>query len=221
MPLLILLVFLFGIGFLLSFVGGVWTLFLAFADHIGWGLAYLFLPFAGLVFIVLKWENKSVRKSFFLQIIGLLFLFLGAIGMTVTGAYIPDLKENTVTPSGSERSQDNAQTSSPDASSTTETVESESPRNTTQTSSPTASPTPATVETGSARNIPQASSPVVSTTAKSDYTQNMLIGYAAFEKKDYQTALTSFKKAVSERPGDSYAVKAISNTEELIKRSRQ
>jgi hypothetical protein len=66
---------LFGLGFLLAIAGGIWELILAFNDHIGWGLASLLLPGAALVFTVMKWSNKSVRKSFLLGILGLLITY--------------------------------------------------------------------------------------------------------------------------------------------------
>jgi len=68
---LLLGIALFAIGFLLAIIGGFGTLILAFMDHWGWGLACLFIPFAGLVFIIMKWSNQSVRRSFFLQLTGL------------------------------------------------------------------------------------------------------------------------------------------------------
>jgi tetratricopeptide (TPR) repeat protein len=53
------------------------------------------------------------------------------------------------------------------------------------------------------------------------YTQAMLIGYAAAEQEDYQTALINFRRALNERPGDRYALAAIANMETYIARQRQ
>jgi tetratricopeptide (TPR) repeat protein len=53
------------------------------------------------------------------------------------------------------------------------------------------------------------------------YTQAMLIGYAAAEQEDYQTALINFQRALAERPGDRYAKAAIANMETYIARQRQ
>jgi hypothetical protein len=53
------------------------------------------------------------------------------------------------------------------------------------------------------------------------YTRYMNIGYAATQKRDYQTALINFRRALNERPGDSYATRAISNVQSYIQRSRQ
>ena len=76
---LLLGIVLFAIGFLLAIIGGFWTLILAFMDHWGWGLACLFIPFAGLVFIIVKWSNQSVRRSFFLQLASLPLTGLGFV----------------------------------------------------------------------------------------------------------------------------------------------
>jgi hypothetical protein len=44
----------------------------------------------------------------------------------------------------------------------------------------------------------------------------MTSGYAAFDKKDYKTALTDFKSALALRPKNMYATKAIQNTEKKL-----
>jgi len=44
-----------------------------------------------------------------------------------------------------------------------------------------------------------------------EYDQHMQVGYSATQKKDYQTALINFKRALAERPGDTYATQAIQN----------
>lgn len=58
-------------------------------------------------------------------------------------------------------------------------------------------------------------------TSDAAYTQAMLIGYAAAEQGDYQTALINFRRALAERPGDRYALDAIANMETYIERERQ
>jgi len=195
---LLLGIALFAIGFLLAIIGGFWTLILAFMDHWGWGLACLFIPFAGLVFIIMKWSNQSVRRSFFLQLAG---LPLTGLGMLFGGLSTFNLISNSTIPQ-SEVSIDTEPESSPiqtpASSPTPEVAVSPSP-------TPPVSPTPNTT-----------SSP----TDKPDYTQYMRIGYAAFDQGDYQTALINFKRALNERPGDTYATKAIENTEAMINRNR-
>ncbi|MDB9528498.1 hypothetical protein PN498_21075 [Oscillatoria sp. CS-180] len=65
--------------------------------------------------------------------------------------------------------------------------------------------------------------PVANPTAETvdTYTQAMLIGYAATEQGDYQTALINFRRALAERPGDRYALAAIANMEAYIEEERQ
>lgn len=53
------------------------------------------------------------------------------------------------------------------------------------------------------------------------YTRVMLIGYAAEEQGDYQTALINFRRALAERPGDKYALRAIANVESYIAAERR
>ncbi|MEM6838256.1 MAG: hypothetical protein AAF609_15535 [Cyanobacteria bacterium P01_C01_bin.120] len=53
------------------------------------------------------------------------------------------------------------------------------------------------------------------------YTQAMLVGYAAEEQGDYQTALVNFRRALLERPNDSYALRAIANVESYIAAERR
>ncbi len=73
----ILGIVLFFIGFLLAFAGGIWTLVLAFMDHVGWGVACFFIPFATWVFIFKKWHKKHVKQSFYVGISGLIVSALG------------------------------------------------------------------------------------------------------------------------------------------------
>lgn len=53
-------------------------------------------------------------------------------------------------------------------------------------------------------------------TAAQRYTTAMLVGYAAAEQRDYHTALINFRRALTERPGDRYALAAIRNMESYI-----
>jgi len=57
--------------------------------------------------------------------------------------------------------------------------------------------------------------------AANSYTQAMLVGYAAAEQGDYQTALINFRRALEARPGDRYALDAIANMEAYIEQQRQ
>ncbi len=61
---------LFAIGGLVSLVGGIWLLVVAFQEHILWGLGSLLVPFVSLIFVIMYW-NKS-WKPFGLQLVGVL-----------------------------------------------------------------------------------------------------------------------------------------------------
>lgn len=78
-------------------------------------------------------------------------------------------------------------------------------------------------ETGAppAAPAPASPSPAVTDNAGQAYTQAMLIGYAAAEQGDYQTALINFRRALAERPGDKYALAAIVNMQSYIAQQRQ
>jgi hypothetical protein len=51
------------------------------------------------------------------------------------------------------------------------------------------------------------------------FTQNMLAGYTATDQRDYQSALSYFRRALQQRPGNSYATRAIRNVEGYMQRS--
>lgn len=197
MPIAIVLILL---GFLLSLIGGIWGIVLAFQDSTTWGLLYLFVPFASLVFIIKKWGNPAVKKSFFLGLLGVAIAMLGAFlgGQTTPDTVIiaPDLTGAMPVP--------NATTTPTDL--------------TPIQPAPIIPPPPVTPATAS----PAVPAIAVPTSPKQlyDYRQSMLIGYAAFEQKDYQTALINFKRAAQARPGDTYAVKAIQNTEAVLEQAQ-
>ena len=65
-------ILLLALGFVLLFVGGIMMLIAAFHTSIGWFLAYLFLPFGSLVFLIVHWAEAKV--SFLLQVAGLLLI---------------------------------------------------------------------------------------------------------------------------------------------------
>ncbi|MFM7424653.1 MAG: hypothetical protein ACKO7W_06620 [Elainella sp.] len=201
MPLAIPALILAFIGLLISSVAGVWTLILAFQDHWGWGLAYLFVPFASLVFIIMKWSKRAVRRSFFLGLGGTLLMFLGV------GLAAPSLTEMAQT----EMSYDLP--SEPDAE------VSLAPQ-----SSPESSPESSMAETvavssgAASNNAPELKSAPAA--GNYDYKQSMSLGYLAFKKQDYQTALINFQRALAARPGDRLASDAIQNTQKAIQQGR-
>ena len=84
----------FGLGFLLSIVGGIWGLVQAFQEDVIWGVLYLVVPFAGYVFYAKKWGNLKIRKTFLIQCAGLLMFVLGSI----TTAIFPPAPSPNVDP---------------------------------------------------------------------------------------------------------------------------
>ena len=63
------------VGFLLAVIASIWTVVRIFEQSIWWGLAALFIPFAGLFAIARFWENT--KRSFVGQ---LLCLGIGLVG---------------------------------------------------------------------------------------------------------------------------------------------
>ncbi len=60
------------LGFILLVVGGIMMLVAAFRTSLGWFLAYLFLPFGSLIFLIVHWAEAKV--SFLLQVAGVLLI---------------------------------------------------------------------------------------------------------------------------------------------------
>ena len=71
-------IFLIMVGFAVNFVCSLIIVVQAFRVSVGWGLATLFIPFAGLVFVIQNWE--LTKKPFLAGVGGGLLMFLGAIG---------------------------------------------------------------------------------------------------------------------------------------------
>jgi cytochrome c-type biogenesis protein CcmH/NrfG len=46
----------------------------------------------------------------------------------------------------------------------------------------------------------------------------MRLGYVATQQRNYQAALTAFRNALRQHPGDSYALKAIRNVQGYMRR---
>ena len=61
----------------LSIVGQIWIIVLAFQESIIWGLLVLVFAPAGLVFVGMHWEDA--QKPFFIQIGGMAACFLGVM----------------------------------------------------------------------------------------------------------------------------------------------
>lgn len=192
MAIVVILIFI--LGFLLSLVGGLWGLVLAFQDSAVWGLLYLFIPFAALVFFILRWSNPNVRKAFLLNLGGFLLSLLAVV-------FAPALMTRFLP-------LDDATFDAPPISIDPTAPVVEVP-----------SPDIATEAPGTApATVPNAALPV-DPTVQYDYTQSMEVGYAAFDQRDYQTALINFRRALQARPGDRYATDAIANTEAILNRN--
>lgn len=70
-----------GIGFLIMLIGNIMFLVAGFRMHVGWGLALLFLPFAGLLFLILHWDEA--KRPFLIGLLGFLLSGMGwALGIT-------------------------------------------------------------------------------------------------------------------------------------------
>jgi len=65
---MILAITLIALGVLFLLVGGVWSIVVAFQRSVLWGICYLFVPFASLVFLFVAWAE--VRRAFLIQIAG-------------------------------------------------------------------------------------------------------------------------------------------------------
>ena len=63
------------IGAIIALVGTIIFLVAAFSEHIGWGLACIFLPFASLIFLVMHWHDA--KKGFFLSLAGTVIVMIG------------------------------------------------------------------------------------------------------------------------------------------------
>ena len=72
-------IILFLLGLIVGLVGFIWALIQAFSEHVGWGLAYWFIPFAGLAFHIINWKKIPIRKTFLLQILGFAIGLLGSV----------------------------------------------------------------------------------------------------------------------------------------------
>ncbi len=197
---LILIFLMFGLGILAMMGSGVWSLVLAFQESSTWGLLYLFVPFAALAFTVMKWSNKSVRRSFFLSLGGfgavILSVIIQMLFVPIPANYVDDstvlYDETNVT-----IEEDAAAESSVEAVADAPTLESSA---------------------ASTEPVPNNQTSVAQAEAQSpcDFKQCMSVGYAAYEQKDYQTALINFERALRQQPDNQYAINAVNNTKAIL-----
>jgi hypothetical protein len=63
------------VGIIVSLVGGIWFLVVAFRESILWGLLCLFISFCSVIFLVMHWEESW--RPFFLSFGGGVIAFIG------------------------------------------------------------------------------------------------------------------------------------------------
>jgi hypothetical protein len=75
---IVLFFVLFFAGFVLSAASGIIGIAQSFQESTTWGLLYLFVPFASLVFLIKFWGQREwVRKSFYMAIAGTVLIVAG------------------------------------------------------------------------------------------------------------------------------------------------
>jgi len=67
--------FLYYVGYFIMILGWIWFLLESFGESIWWGLGCLFLPFVGLIFLILHWERAG--RPFLVQLAGLAVAIVG------------------------------------------------------------------------------------------------------------------------------------------------
>ncbi|MEM9449688.1 MAG: hypothetical protein AAGA75_14265 [Cyanobacteria bacterium P01_E01_bin.6] len=193
-----------GIGLLLLgafflIISGIWGILLAFQENVVWGLIYVFIPLFGvLVFVSQKWRKRAVRTSFLLGLLGLLITLSGGVISLVNGqSFISQLKVEIDDSGGdllpSDSRPGDVSTSDLDA--------------------PIIEPLPADDVSSENPLNPPGNTPQT-------YRQTMMVGYAAYNQRDYQTALINFRRALDIQPGDRLATEAIQNTEAIIQQQQ-
>ena len=67
------------IGAIVSLIGGIWFLVVAFRQSVWWGLGCLFIPFVSLVFLIMHWRDAA--KPFFVSLLGTVLIIVVALMM--------------------------------------------------------------------------------------------------------------------------------------------
>lgn len=206
----------FFLGILLMLIAGIWGTVLAFQEDVVWGLLYVFVPFAAIVFVVKKWSKKAVRNSFFLGILGFVSMLGGFVISSVRLNSFVERQEQAPIGSGDEPFPIG---DSSEAEPTQDTPETEStPQSSESSNDPSVNPSVAPDSQPESATDPQAAeSPAAQSETPADaYHDTMMLGYRAYEQGDYQTALINFRRALEMKPGDQLALDAIENTESAI-----
>lgn len=66
------------LGLIALIIGGITLIIAAFKEHIAWGLAVWFLPFASLAFCIAHWDKARV---------GFLFQLGGVVAFVIGGGF--------------------------------------------------------------------------------------------------------------------------------------
>jgi hypothetical protein len=183
----------FCLGLILSLVGYIWGLVQAFGQETFWGVLYLIVPCAALVFYIKNWSNQQIRKTFLIQCAGLLMFMLG--GLTTSVFYGANF------------------TNSPDSELNRELNQNNNPSPSSFPGDLNTSPSPSQKSPPSSGLSPQSS---LAPDSKDEFKQSMKLGYVYYAQRDYPTALIHFNKALEARSGDGYALKAVTNTKSAI-----
>jgi len=69
------MVALFYLGGLITLIGAIWLLVVAFKKSIWWGLGSLLIPFVSLIFVILNWQDS--KKPFLIQVAGVVLCLVG------------------------------------------------------------------------------------------------------------------------------------------------
>jgi FtsH-binding integral membrane protein len=56
------------VGFIIAAICALWIAILAFQESVWWGLGCLFVPFVGLIFAIMYWQEA--KKPFLIQLDG-------------------------------------------------------------------------------------------------------------------------------------------------------
>ena len=67
------------IGMIISFIGGIWLLVVAFQTGVWWGLGSLLLPLISLIFVILHWQ--VAKKPFLISLAGTILVVIAATHM--------------------------------------------------------------------------------------------------------------------------------------------
>lgn len=75
------------IGGIVSAVGGIWFLVVAFRESVLWGLGVWFVPFVNIIFLVMFWSDAA--KPFGISLLGVILIFIGVfVGASAEAALI-------------------------------------------------------------------------------------------------------------------------------------